>query len=127
MITYTRWTPDTCTCTVDYSWDTEVDPRLRTHTYHTTIRTCPDHSGLSGAALYDALSDQNKRKNITIGFARTARANLDVRAMDFTFTGEDADRVLHISFPRTTLSPSEKTSIQNDCDTRFGAGKVAVT
>ena len=35
----TRWSPDTCGCVLEYSWDDALPQEARVHVYADTVRT----------------------------------------------------------------------------------------
>lgn len=61
----TRWTPDTCSCSLVYEWDADLPGEIRTHTFKRVERICPAHSGMNGngAAHYAAVMAENVGKN----------------------------------------------------------------
>lgn len=46
----TRWKPDTCGCTVDYSWDDAV-PEADLVLTCVAVELCPDHASLADQPL----------------------------------------------------------------------------
>lgn len=65
----TNWQPDTCGCTVNYSWDRDSDEDTRVHTFFSHERRCSDHEHLWDEEVYDTVLEENQRKNITIQHA----------------------------------------------------------
>lgn len=123
----TGWSPDTCKCVTEFTWDNTVDEDLRVHTYSRDIKICPEHTGKSGLALYDALLDENQRKNITLSLSQEERPDVTHRL--FTYSFDTARLLLTVSFPRLRpiMTPPEKDRIQAACDLQFGPGKVLVS
>ena len=136
-INTTRWSPDTCSCVVEYSWDDSVSAEQRTHEL-TSIEKCPVHSSLSDSEAFAAVTDENPRKNnslqsvldngpatlydVNADGARILKPNL---AYNFSFSGTPPDRVLTINFSGITLTTPQKNAIQNFLNSRFG-GKVVL-
>jgi hypothetical protein len=106
---------------VDYEWSTETPPETREHRLTSVIRTCAEHPGLTGAFLYSAIADENRRKNTTQGIAQAINPNLTPQVYQWAF---DANRVLEVSW--LTTEPVAKRQIQDQCDLQFGPGLVAV-
>jgi hypothetical protein len=136
-INTTRWSPDTCTCVVEYSWDTEVLAEQRTHEL-TSIEKCPVHSSLTDSQAYLAVTEENPRKNASLSSAlengpaalydvvegtRQLKGNI---SYNFSWSGIAPDRVLTISFTGITLTQNQKNAIQNFLNNRFGVGKVVI-
>lgn len=64
MIRTTRWSPDTCDCLIEYTWDDTVPESSRVHTPARSIHLCPEHAALSTPPLhYAVLAEENPRKN----------------------------------------------------------------
>ena len=63
----TRWSPDTCKCVLEYTWDDAQDENSRVHTPSNVIKACSFHIGLSLADHYKAVKGENMRKNILHG------------------------------------------------------------
>ncbi len=56
----TRWRPDTCGCVVEYTDPNDLPGSS------VVITTCPEHTGVSGAALVSAVHQENRRKNLAL-------------------------------------------------------------
>ena len=139
VITTTRWSPDTCTCVVEYSWDTSLSEASRTHTLSNVINKCPAHSSLTNAEVYSVLTEENPRKNQSL---RNILDNSPTTALydiingirelkpsivfNFSFSGTAPNRVLTISFTGITLTTQQKNTLQTALNTRFGSGKVLI-
>lgn len=134
-MTTTRWTPDTCKCTVEYEWDRDLPAEQRTHVYKTTVKNCPEHSGLTGGRLYNTLTDENTRKNKLLSkvldevpeirqdvfIERTEATKRELKPsvkFDYFFEGQDDKRVLKVKFidiptgQDKTITLQEMTKIQ---------------
>jgi hypothetical protein len=137
-INTTRWSPDTCSCVVEYSWDSEAPPENRTHEL-TSIQKCPVHSSLSDSEAYAVLTEENPRKNNTLQSAldngptalydinpdgaRVLKQNI---TYNFSWSGTVPNRVLTISFTGINLTTQQKNAIQNFLNNKFGSGKVVI-
>jgi len=136
----TRWSPDTCSCVIEYTWDSTVSEDQRVHTLN-TISKCPQHQALSDNIAYSTILDENPRKNIAhqlildngpnilydiINGTRQLKPNL---AFQFTFSGVAPNRVLTIAYNNTSgnvLTTQQKNTIQTFLNNRFGVGKVVI-
>jgi hypothetical protein len=137
----TQWSPDTCGCTFEYTWDDTESEDIRTHNFKTVVKECASHAHLTGnnkKDAYDSSLEENKRKNGTIGEL------LDKAAADFgeldpnsgsmilkkgitltwDWTGIAPDRVMNLHVTGITLTQQKKTAAQNFLNNKFGAGKV---
>jgi hypothetical protein len=136
-INTTRWSPDTCTCIVEYSWDSELAPEQRTHNF-TSIQKCPVHSSLTDSEAYAVVTEENPRKNISLQTAldngpaalfdlqdnaRVLKQNI---TYNFSWSGTAPDRVLTINFSGITLTTPQKIAIQNLLNNKFGVDRVIV-
>lgn len=88
--------------------------------------TCPAHTGLAGESLYATLVDETARQNITLNIVLVQDLGLDHEDVRFTWTGQDADRLLTLQFPNTPVSVDARGGLQSAADLQFGAGKVLV-
>jgi hypothetical protein len=119
MIQTTRWSPDTCSCVIEYQWDDSVPADTRTHTPATIDKQCARHSGMWLAAHFNTLTDENPRKNKIID---AILAQLPSLVLDDITWAYDAGNVLNISSPKFTAA--QKVTLQTLANTKFGAGKV---
>lgn len=62
MIQITRWRPDTCDCIIEYEWDDTLPEADRVHNLK-TIQRCPAHQAHQKPDAYQAVQDENRRKN----------------------------------------------------------------
>ena len=68
-----RWSPDSCGCVIDYSWDDADPPEARAHSFENSVKSCPAHAAHHGKAKHwDVVADENQRKNVTLGLAAEA-------------------------------------------------------
>lgn len=141
MIRTTRWTPDTCGCTLEYQWDDAVPESSRTHTLSRVVTACPAHATLpSDAARYDAAVDENSTKN-------QAKAEIlaKVAALAATVINPDGSSFVDFRNPPTVtfglpyvgkgrsltvtvpgITAPQRAAAQAALDAKFGVGKVVV-
>ena len=140
VINTTRWSPDTCSCVIEYEWDSTTDETNRVHTLK-TISKCPQHTALSNNTAYSTVLDENPRKNQAHQFVldngpsllydvvngtKQLKPNL---SLQYTFSGVAPNRVLTIAFNDSNgnvLTTQQKNAIQPLLNTRFGVGKVVI-
>lgn len=129
MIHEQRWIPDTCAnpaandaCSVIETWDDAVPDVARVHTFLRVEKTCSVHTGLSGQVLYDALYEQNRRKNVALRIAQSIKQTISYESYHWSF---DTDRVLVADFG-TNLNSQQKSQAQDAADIQFGQGKVII-
>lgn len=66
----TRWSPDTCGCVFEYTWDDSVTEDQRQHNFKTVVTECVSHAHLNGnnkRDMFDSSLEENRRKNNSIG------------------------------------------------------------
>ena len=139
MIHTNEWKPDTCKCSIRYTWDDSVPTEQRVHTPTQILKECPEHSGLGDVTpFYNAILSENTRKNLALKQLST----FDELAEDVTkgsevirefisninwfFTGTDDNRILNIDLSSTSLTTQKITQIQKFADNLFGDGKVLI-
>lgn len=113
----TNWSPDSCGCIVEYSWDRDTDETNRVHTFHGHSRRCHDHEHLWNEDVYTTVLEENQRKNITLQHAAEYTPLGEVNKQGkrqmrkdvghnffFTHQGEETEtgpgkpRILHLTF-----------------------------
>jgi hypothetical protein len=126
MIKVTRWSPDTCDCVVEYSWDSEVPQDERVHIPHTVLKQCEAHKNKPLAVLHDELKEENQRKNIALGeiikhFPDLAltdqngeKTSPDPNKIKYSF---DKNRKLQVELKDTT--PENKVTLRGILQTKF--------
>lgn len=125
-ITTTRWSPDTCACVVEYSWDTSTSEDQRVHTPHAVIQRCARHAAHQDSALHAALMDENPRKNRLLGRLQVLfPAAFDKDGLFLGSWAFDAQHVLRMSLPGVTAL--QKTAAQNWADSNLGGGKAIIS
>lgn len=72
VINTTRWSPDTCGCELEYSWNTNENENSRRHDFARIVKVCSAHNGIVPPQttnpgllkrIYDAVIEENTRKN----------------------------------------------------------------
>lgn len=134
----TRWSPDTCSCVIEYEWDDLDPPETRTHTLFNYVNRCTAHTILpNDSDRYLSVKEENTRKNIAhqgildngpnglfdiVDGNRVLKNNI---AISWSWGGIAPDRVLTISYSGITLTQQQKNAIQTFLNNRFG-GKVII-
>ena len=140
VINITRWSPDTCDCVIEYSWDSTQPESSRTHTLSNYINKCAAHAALADDnTRWNTVFEENPRKNQalqnildnspTTALYDIVNGNRQLKAalgFNFSFTGTAPNRVLTISFLGISLTTNQKNTIQTFLNTRFGVGKVLI-
>ena len=131
-----RWSPDTCSCIVEFTWDDSIPQDSRVHNISNVVQRCPAHSNLDTNTHWNVLMEENPRKNIAIqniidrfpvqlsSTGLVGGSLKDGINIDFSLSGIIPNRVLSIDVTGITLTAIQKTNVQNTLDTRFGIGKV---
>ena len=123
MLKITRWYPDTCDCVIDVTWESSLSPSRRVHTYLTTVASDSAHAHVAGTPLHlTVVAEENGRKRFAPDVIRSRRSGFSDADYVWSF---NAQRQLVVSLPGALAL--ERQSIQQDMNTRFGAGKVVVT
>ena len=129
--------PDTCPCSVFFSWDDTVNPPV--YSVVNFLNKCVFHSLLSDVNAFAALMDEDTRKNIVYQAAidnlaaqlsSTGAAGGTLKdgiTYNFTLTGVAPNRVLNVSYSGITLTANQILVAQNWCDTHIGIGKVVIS
>ena len=135
----TRFSPDTCECVIEYSWDSESTEANRTHTLSNYVNKCSAHQGLAtDQDRWNAVFEENPRKNIArkllLDNAPTAvfdiiYGNREFKSgisFNFSWSGTAPNRTLTISLTGVTLTNQQRNTIQNALNNRFGNGVVTI-
>src|SRR6188768_4282005 len=134
----TRWSPDHCSCVLEYTWDDTISESSRTHTFARTINKCPTHISQTDSNCYTTVLDENIRKNAALQIALdngpstlydlsgATRILKSAIGYNYSWSGTAPNRVLTISFNGISLTTTQKTTIQTAENTRFGSGKVTI-
>jgi len=138
VINTTRWSPDTCDCSIEYTWDSESSESTRVHTFSNVVNKCQAHNAITDNALFNLLMDENPRKNIAhqlildngptslsdiVDGSKQLKAGI---TLNFSWSGTAPNRVLTISYTGITLTTNQKNSVQTFLNNRFGVGKVLI-
>lgn len=127
MVKITRWSPDTCKCTLDYEWDDSVPQEHRIHAFKETIKRCDEHAGFkSGKDHYEHVVSENQSKNNVhsemlknpkLSRTRKNENGEDILELapgisyEWSFSGKDADRRLIVKVKGAELNDQEKTAL----------------
>ena len=103
------WTPDTCTCTVEYEWDKDTDESSRVHTFKKVHMTCKHHEALQGKQLYDQLSKENGSRSTAVRVVQETNPELTVEQIFWRFS---ADRKTLFLAPQG-LGSAQKQQLQS--------------
>lgn len=124
-INTTRWSPDTCGCTFEYTWDAEVPENLRVHTFKSESKVCPEHVGLTGEAHFNLDMAENQTKNLALARAletisalaqTTPEGAITLKSgltYNWSFSGTGTARRLQFVIEGATLSNAQKTQLRN--------------
>lgn len=115
----TRWSPDTCGCVIEYSWDSEASEDERVHEFHKVINQCTDHDGIeTHPEVHDHVLAENQTKNVVLGkllenVPRLKKGDdLDPAVkFDWQFQGKDKERQLKVNFVNAALTKTEKSKL----------------
>jgi hypothetical protein len=137
----TQWSPDTCGCSFEYTWeDTQIEDN-RVHNFKRVVTECVSHAHLNGnnkKDMYDSSLEENKRKNGTVA-ELIDKAAADFAEVDpesgaivlkkgititWNWSGVAPDRILTVTITGITLTSQKKTQAQTFLNNKFGAGKV---
>src|SRR5687768_11012055 len=116
----TRWSPDTCDCILEYSWDDATSEAERVHTPTSTVQRCTAHQPLPNVnSVFNAVLDENPRKNLGLDEILQNAPNTNWFDVDpqsgtrifknnirpvWTFSGTAPNRVLTLTFQGITLT-----------------------
>lgn len=121
----TRWSPDTCGCVIDYQWDEKLPEKARVHQLKAVIKRCPAHQGLNDAEIFDALMEENPRKNYTLGMIAdellpNGTDEEKQILMSETHWEFDQNRQLNITLPQAVANVPEVARAKAAIAARFG-------
>lgn len=131
---HNEWSPDTCDCCLQFVFDDDLPQEQRTHVFFAKLKPCTKHPNLTGTTLFDTAVGESQRVQKLLAELKTSIQSLStlddeksiIRSIR-NWAGLDTNRVLNFSVSGTTLTSNQKTTIQNWCDTNFGAGKVVIS
>lgn len=127
----TRWSPDTCECVVDYSWDEKVPLESRVLNLFAVNHKCPAHSSLSDEEVYNVLWEENKRKNRAIGLIANEALPQGTEDEKSNFGMEclwsfNKARLLTIKVP-SSLSPITITAAKSKIISELGVNRINIS
>ena len=137
MLHTTRWTPDTCSCIFEYTWDDTEPQDSRTHNLKQVVQACAEHQGGTESTVWNTVSEENPRKNKAIAeiIERAPDIYVDVAqdgtrtlkpgiTIDFEWSGIAPNRVIRMIVKGVTLPQNHFDALQTRLNNRFGAGKA---
>ena len=136
----TRWSPDTCGCSIDYQWDDSLPQDQITVTPVGVPTKCAVHNVLGTVpTVFNAVKEENGRKNTTRSLildngpstlfdtapdgTREFKNGIE---MSWSWSGTAPNRVITVTVTGITLTNPQKNAIRNILTNRFGAGKVVL-
>jgi len=113
VINTTRWSPDTCSCEVEYSWDTDQPESERQHNFARVVRACEAHKPVvprntnteRAKQVFETVLEENQRKNQTLGKAFEVRPELADVVLP------DGKRLDDKSFAGSSKNPINKVQV----------------
>lgn len=142
MLKVTRWSPDTCSCILEYSWDDTQNESVRTHNLDNIVQKCPAHQNLpDNPSVYNTVLDENPRKNLSLdeilqNAPSTAWYDIDADSgarvfkngitINWTWSGTAPNRTLTLTFSGITLTTQQRNTLQTRLNNRFGTNKVII-
>lgn len=137
MLRTVEWSPDTCTCVIEYAYDDSVPLAQVTFVASRHVRKCVDHRNLVLSTAFDAVTEetgrvQKVRDRLLTLIPQLGQTILQLDGSSYVdFKPDrrpkisfDSNRVLTVIIPNITIA--QRTTLQADADTRFGVGKVIV-
>ncbi len=105
MIHTNRWSPDTCGCVVEYTWDDEAPQEARIHRYARHITVCDVHAHHGGTEDgYRALLDDHRQKNMAIAILLHEYPHIEYGEIGWSYT---PDRKIELRLNYRALEPWE--------------------
>ena len=134
-----RWSPDTCQCVIEYTWDDSIAQDQRVHTYSKHVNICNIHAsqGQNNTA-FATVNDENTKKMIALQdlidnfpaqLSSTGAAGGQLKpnlTFVYSISGTPPNRTWRFNFIGLSLTQGQINSIQTRLDTRFGVGKVTL-
>lgn len=135
----TRWSPDTCNCILEYTWDDSLPNDQITVTPSNIVGKCPAHTSFETTQeVFNVVNEENPRKNKAIqiildngpstlyDIVGTVRVLKPTISVTHTWTGTAPNRVLRLTITGSTLTTAQKNTITAAFNTLFGTGKVVL-
>lgn len=130
----TKWSPDTCSCIIEYEWNTDDPESTRQHTIARYLQRCALHSTATSLAdLWSKVIEHNTRKNlmykavldnITAATETDAEGNVVLRA-GYTFSWSYSGDMLTITLGGS-FTNAQKNTIRTWLTNNGYSGKVTV-
>lgn len=117
MIRTTRWSPDTCGCVLEYSWDDSQPQESREHTFARAVHLCEIHAVASPESAFEQVRSENVTKNVAQNEFTKAIPN---KPFEFSFS---EDRKLLIKTDHLTKAEADKVAA--DVISKMDTEKVA--
>lgn len=125
MIRTTTWSPDTCSCVVEYEWDDTTTEDERVHSYKNIKKACAAHAPtLDGQKIHDDVKEENQRKNRVVNEIARLHPSLGTPNKDdegnildyspnpkFITWSFDADRRLKVEIKGNKINNQQKISL----------------
>lgn len=141
-IKITTWRPDTCGCTVEYSWDDAVPLNLRVHTFSALPVKCSIHEPLADSDVFGEINKENPLKNkalseiletvpshakqITDADGNISKEFIKGKEPVITFDDPEGGKNRQLVLSFSQMTPQEKTTAQGAIDATVGIGKAFV-
>lgn len=130
MINITRWSPDTCNCVIEYSWDAETSEDDRVHRFHQVVEQCEEHAGIEKHQdVHSHVLAENQTKNRVEGSVFDHVSRLKHKTVDpqgnvqivlhpsvqhvWKFVGKDSDRHLESTFLNANFTSDEVAKLKS--------------
>lgn len=125
----TRWSPDTCDCVIEYTWDDTENEDTRTHNYSKAVVKCTVHATTLPTNHFESVLAENiaknKMRNWLIDNIPTSRKTLPDGGLDLSdsisfipsFVGPGPVRALNVRVTGINLTATQKNNWRS-----FGAG-----
>ena len=133
MLKVTTWSPDTCKCVIEYSWDSD-NPQAEVQP-HGIVKACSEHQGNDVTTHHNKILGENRGKNKAIKKLTDALPELlkkddqgnDVPNLENISFSFDSNRKLKLTVKNlSNVKTTKKTQAKNALDTEFGVGAVDI-
>lgn len=123
MLITNIYSPDTCLCELEYTWDDQVPENKRLYTMTALRNRCTYHAAVLDASLLSVINEEVQRKNGALALSASSVAVASQDDIEWTYT---PGRLLELRFPTVNLSAKQKSTLQGQLDTEYGLGKIKV-
>ncbi len=133
----TRWSPDTCECILEYTWDNSVPQDQITIQPANIIVKCSAHNTIQqSTTVFNTVKEENGRKNISHSVILDNSPSTAYDIVDgnrqfkngiivsWSWSGTVPNRILTITVSGIKLTQNQKNSIQAKLDERLGISNV---